>query len=215
MTRQDCYVPDPTFINGCNRAITNLNGQPGTFLEFGVYGGRTFEYLAIQILDKSPQSKLYGFDSWKGLPKETLGVWFPERHSKGKMATPACAVVRKLSELNIKVGQDDRFHLISGFFCNSLTHKLQATINNLIFVNVDVDIHSSTIELLEFITPLVQIGTVIFLDNWADPNDCKIRNDKWGEHLAFEQWLEKNPSIKVSEHDINFLNQRWFEVEKI
>jgi len=216
MSREDCYSPDPTFINGLNQAINNLDGQPGTILEFGVYGGRTLEYLAIQLLDRmNPMSKLYGFDSFKGIAKETEGVWRPDRHGEGMMSLSAEYVVKKISDLGIKVGIDERFHLVSGFFCDSLTPDLAATIYNLAFVNIDVDIHSSTVELLEWITPMLRVGTILFFDDWADPIDVKIRDDEWGEHLAFRQYREKHPNIVFSEHDINFINQRWFEVESL
>lgn len=215
MSREKCYMPDPTFINGCNRAITNLKGQAGDFLEFGVYGGRTLEYLAIQVLDRTPQSKLYGFDSFKGIAKETDGVWRPDRHGEGMMELDSCYVIAKLESLGIDVANDGRFNIIPGFFCDSLTPEVAATVKNLAFVNVDVDIHSSTVELLEWITPMLRIGTVIFFDDWADPIDVKIRNDEWGEHLAFREYRERHPNIQFSEHDINFINQRWFEVESL
>lgn len=215
MTQYPDFTPNPTFINGFNRALRNLGGDAGDFLEFGVYGGRTFAWLAEQLLSRSPKSILRGFDSWQGIPKETEGLFCPPRHAEGMMSLGKIYVIERLENLGIRVGVDKRFRFVDGFFCDSLTQKVQKNIKNLAFVNIDVDIHKSTVELLDFITPLVHAGTVLFFDDWKDPDDAKICNEKWGEHLAFEQWLEKNPNIVSAEYDINFLNQRWIEILKV
>ena len=59
----------------------------GTCLEFGVYVGNTYMYQVQHILNKYTNTKLIGFDSWQGLPPETEGIWYPDRHATGKFAT--------------------------------------------------------------------------------------------------------------------------------
>ena len=62
---------------------------------------------------------------------------------------------------------------------------MQQTIENLIFVNIDVDLYKSAVTVLEFITPLLQKGTIIYFDDW-----CGNSDEICGERLAFKQWTE-------------------------
>ena len=178
----------------------------GTCLEFGVYIGHSYMRQVKEIINNYPNSKLIGFDSWQGLPEETAGVWFPERHAKGKFSTTKDIVLSKLGELK----NDPRFQFVDGFYDKSLTSDLQKTISNLIFVNIDVDIHKSCVQVLEFIRPLLQKGTILYFDDWKDPKDTY--DGKWGEHLAWEQFSSKH-KIEHKTLRINKYNQRYIEIE--
>jgi len=61
--------------------------KKGTCLEFGVSKGDSYVWQAEQILKLYPESRLIGFDSWLGLPKEAEGVWFPYRHRRGNIGS--------------------------------------------------------------------------------------------------------------------------------
>jgi len=179
----------------------------GTCLEFGVYVGWSYMVQVNAILKDYPNTKLIGFDSWEGLPEETADVWFPERHGKGKFKTSKDVVLKQLGDL----ANDPRFKLVDGFFKDSLTKELQDSIKDLIYVNIDVDIHSSTVEVLEFIRPLLRPGVTIYFDDWKDPEDKYL--GKWGEHLAWEEFINKYPEIKYKTIEINEYNQRYMEIE--
>ena len=183
----------------------------GTCLEFGVGSGTTYFYQVTAILDKYPNSKLIGFDSWQGLPKETDGVWYPDRHAEGCLTFPKQNVESTLKSSGL--WDDPRFRLVDGFYENTLTSELQAEIQDLVFVNIDVDIHKSCVELLEFIRPMLRPGVNLYFDDWKDPID-KFEG-KWGEHLAWEQFLEKYPSIKAETIAIAPTNQRYMEIVSV
>lgn len=169
--------------------------EGGSCLEFGVFRGGTFAYQADQINKHYPKSRLIGFDSWQGLPEETPGIWIPERHAKGEYAAPKDEVLRKLAEANLSI-DDPRLRLVDGFYSDSLTPEVRSSIDSLIFVNIDVDIYSSTIELLDFIEPLLRPGVILYWDDWKDPRDS---HDKpWGEHAAWDDWRAKHPGIEVA-----------------
>ncbi len=181
-----------------------IHPQGGTCLEFGVHVGNTYIWQAREILTKYTNSKLIGFDSWQGLPEETSGIWFPERHAKGEFASPKDVVTRKLYQLTTL--SDNRFSFVDGFFSDSLSEEVRNNINDVIFVNIDVDMYKSTIDLLDFIKPLCKPGVIIYWDDWKDPADQHDR--EWGEHLAFADWLKKNEDVKVETLEINPINQR-------
>lgn len=169
--------------------------EGGDCLEFGVFRGGTYVYQAQQISSLHPQSRLIGFDSWQGLPEETEGVWIPERHAKGEYAAPKAEVLRRMEAAGLSM-EDERFRLVDGFYSDSLTPALRDTLGPLVFVNIDVDIYSSTVELLDFIEPMLRPGVVLYWDDWKDPRD---NHDKpWGEHAAWHDWVAKRPGLEVA-----------------
>jgi O-methyltransferase len=177
----------------------------GNCLEFGVFRGGTYAYQAEQILKHYPAARLVGFDSWKGLPDESEGVWIPERHATGEYAAPKDEVMAKLAALGIAPG-DKRFRLVDGFYSDSLTPALRKEVTPISFVNIDVDIYRSTIELLDFIAPELRPGAVLYWDDWKDPRDQ--HSGAWGEHQAWDDWLPKQPGLAVETIEINAVDQR-------
>jgi hypothetical protein len=176
----------------------------GTCLEFGVFTGGTYCYQAGQIQTKYPQSSLIGFDSWRGLPAETPGVWAPSRHAPGEYSAAKREVLARLESIDAR--DDDRFRLVDGFFSESLTRDLQSQIKDVIFINIDVDIHRSTLELLDFVGPLLRPGVVIYWDDWKAPTDASP--NEWGEHLAWSEWSAKQDRLQVETIEVNPVNQR-------
>jgi hypothetical protein len=184
----------------------------GTCLEFGVYTGSTYAYQAQQILAKYRNSSIIGFDSWKGLPRESDGVWAPERHVLGKFSAPKTEVLERLAHLGVEP-TDRRFGLVDGFFSDTLTDELRREIHDVIFINVDVDIHRSTLALLDFVRPLLQPGVVTYWDDWKDPRDENV--ESYGEHLAWSQWYPKQDNLQVETIEVNPVNQRSMLVTRV
>lgn len=187
--------------------------EGGTCLEFGVWKGRSFVWQARQIYYHYPKSRLIGFDSWQGLPPETGGVWRPERHAEGQFSASRGEVSQALRSGDVDLRADLRFTLVDGFFENTLTPELQATIHDLIFVNIDVDVHSSTLDLLGFIGPLLRPGVMLYWDDWQDPNDYNPK--PWGERLAWEEWYERQSALWVETIEVNAVNQRSMLVTRV
>ncbi|HJY98791.1 MAG TPA: class I SAM-dependent methyltransferase [Patescibacteria group bacterium] len=179
-----------------------------TCLEFGVGAGNSYLWQAEQIIKHFNDTTLIGFDSWAGLPKETKGVWYPKRHGQGNFSFPKSAVLGELQKMGIR--NDPRFRFVDGFFDKSLTKEVQRTISNLVFVNIDVDVHSSSLLVLDFIKPHLRNKVIIYWDDWKDPKDGF--EGKWGEHLAWEEWSRKNPEIRTKTLAVNEFNQRYMKV---
>ena len=198
-------------IEGLIKAKNNFPNEDSSVLEFGVFTGDSYVKLASFIHLNYPGTFLYGFDSWQGLPQETTGVWYPNRHEAGFFSANKNHV---LSRLNL-YGLDtfNNYKLIDGFFEESLTIELQSQIKNLIFINIDVDLYKSTVELLEFIYPLLRAGVILYFDDWKAP-DISYPG-MWGEHLAWFAFIEKYPHIKYKTIKINENNQRLIEITEI
>ncbi len=179
--------------------------EGGACFEFGVFRGSSYVYQAEQIKKYYPSSSIAGFDSWQGLPDETEGVWIPERHARGEYAAPKDEVLRKLDLIGV-IPDDKQFRLIDGFYSDSLVPELRETFDPLIFVNIDVDIYVSTIELLDFIEPMLRPGVVLYWDDWKDPRD--VHGESWGEHKAWDDWTESRPRLETVYVGSNSANQQ-------
>jgi len=159
---------------------------------------------------------LLGFDSFQGLPEETEGVWAPERHGKGNFCYPIEILESHMEACGLDK-DDEAFGLVKGFYSDTLTAELQQQLLQLMplmFVNIDVDIHLSTIQVLDFIRPMMRVGLPVYFDDWLDPIDVGQGAEKWGEHLAWEQWSEAN-GVKAELGETNNLNQRFLVITEL
>jgi Flp pilus assembly protein TadD len=138
--------------------------QNGLVLEFGVRFGNTIRQLA-----KLTPQKIYGFDSFEGLPE----VWHHE--PKGSYTTRG--EIPKVPS-NVK--------LIQGWFDQTLPKFLETHPGPVRLVNVDCDIYSSTKTVLDALAPRIVSGTVIVFDEY-------IGNEHWreDEFKAFQEAVER------------------------
>lgn len=165
---------------------------PLTYFEFGCHSGRTFS-AAIRAADYLliKEMKFYAFDSFQGLPKTNVEIdgYFKE----GSFATSTDVFLTKVRQytgrtLNLK-------NVVEGFYEDSLTATLQSNMPMVGIVHIDVDLYSSTKQVLEFIKPLIVSGTVILFDDYyAFPPDGKK-----GEMRAFKEFINENQNISVRE----------------
>ena len=139
------------------------NGYP----TFGVYQGTSFS-LALKACAKffkmsdDDAPAFYAFDSFEGLP-EVNPQMNGEMFEKGEYRAS-----RKSFESRIRSpARGWKVGVVAGLFCHSLKDAEEVIreqgIKLTAFINVDCDLYESTVDVLKFITPLVQTGTVLFL----------------------------------------------------
>lgn len=189
-------------FNLVHKLFENLSSK--TILEFGVGSGNSFIWMLKQIEINNFDTKLIGFDSWLGLPKETSGIWYPDRHAEGNYAFNKNIVLNSIK--NYELDKKNNYYFVDGFYENSLTKEVQSKISNVILINIDVDIYKSSMEVLNFIEPFLTKDVILYWDDWKDPADQFP--GKWGEHLAWEEWSNLHPEIKWEFLEINEYNQR-------
>lgn len=102
-----------------------------TYLEFGVYKGDSLNYIASKF--HNPDARLYGFDSFEGLPE----AWGPM--PAGNFA---------LDELPVPHDRR-RSTFVKGYFQNTVPQFLAANRpSGTVLVHFDADLYSSTLFLL-------------------------------------------------------------------
>ena len=165
---------------------------PKTVFEFGCHSGRTF-VTAINSANYLNFSgvEFFAFDSFQGLPEtnsKSDGVF-----KKGTFKTLLSNfqnIIKKKTYMKLP-----KENIFQGFYKDTLTKKLQERLPKIGMVHIDVDLYSSTCEVLNFIKPLLVEGTLILFDDWY----CFPVGKEMGESKAFKEFLAANKNIKTEE----------------
>lgn len=122
---------------------------PVLYLEFGVYKGEATRYWSKLLLN--PNSNLHGFDSFEGLPED----WNPD-FPKGHFSTGG----------TIPDIDDKRVKFFKGWFDATLP-KYEFPSHEVLFINLDADLYSSTIYVLNSLKNQIVPGTYIYFDEFS------------------------------------------------
>jgi O-methyltransferase len=204
--------------HGCLRTAAQFvtwNQIPGDYCEFGVSTGDSFAaaYHAISGLRRkhgsygllaesnSPEFRRWldekprfiAFDSFEGLPPGT-----GERHADYTVGAFACGeddFRRNIAQQNVDLSE---VITVKGFYDQTLNEetKKRHQISKVAIAMVDCDLYESTVPVLDFLTEVVQQGTIIIFDDWF-----RFRGSpKQGEQRAFREWEKKNPHLELIEY---------------
>jgi len=174
-----------------------LNGgrDIGDYLEFGVCYGSSMACMHDALSRTgNRKARLFGFDSFEGLPPETdqqdNQIW-----SSGQLASSESFARKLLSRRGIDWG---RTFLIKGWFKDTLTPALLAKhrIERAGIIMIDCDIYTSARDALAFCEPLLGDHTVILFDDW---NAGGLAEQNLGEKLAFDQFLARNKNFRATQ----------------
>ncbi len=119
--------------------------RPVLYLEFGVFQGAATRFWSNAL--KHPDTIIHGFDSFEGLPDDG-GPW-----SKGQFDVKS----------QMPVMADQRVKFFKGWFDQVLpTYTVPP--HELLVLNLDADLYSSTIYVLRQLRPWIKPGTFIYFD---------------------------------------------------
>lgn len=131
------------------------------YLEFGVYRGETLR--AWSRLNSNPESRLFGFDSFEGLPED----WRPGKR-RGIFKTEPPEI------------QDGRCRLIKGLFQETLYPFMdEFQPHGQLIVHIDADLYSSALFCLAVMNRRLTPGSIVIFDEFYD-----LMN----EFAAFRDW---------------------------
>jgi hypothetical protein len=143
------YSESMTSATTCDDKYTLLaealdaRGCDGLVAEFGVFEGRTINFLA----DRTPET-IYGFDCFDGLPED----WRP--------GFPRGTFSRNVPEVRPNVS------LVIGLFEDTLPGFLAQHRGDMSLLHIDCDLYSSTRTVLRACAPRIRAGTVIVFDEY-------------------------------------------------
>jgi hypothetical protein len=170
----------------------------GHYFEFGVASGRSAVAAIRANTRLTPRviDRFYLFDSFAGLPALSGPDVGSIQFGAGMYAYGVDQVVAKLEHHG--VADDADIILVPGFFEASLPPFDATQLGGLgaSLVHIDVDLYSSCVEVLAFVTPYLQSGAVMLFDDW---NCFGAKNDR-GERRAVREWLDKNPHVRLESY---------------
>ncbi len=175
------------------------------FAQFGVYVGCSTKVM-LDDADSifKPFRKAYLLDVFiGGFPKETEGVYINDTWYEGKLCLRQDRGLQTIDDvknfLNNQLSHRSNLHYVVGYYKDSLTVELANQIGKeqLSFVDIDCDIHSSSLQALTFLFEyqLLCIGSIVRFDDFM--------GTPWtgGQKLALKQTIEKYKCVlsKISD----------------
>lgn len=134
-----------------------IGDGPVSYLEFGVFKGESLKKWVE--LNRHPDSRFVGFDSFEGLPED----W---EHLFGKTRTGTFDVDGQLPAID-----DDRVAFVKGYFQDSLAGFLKERGSEVnehpLVLHLDADLYSSTLYVLAMMDHYVVPGTVLVFDEFV------------------------------------------------
>jgi hypothetical protein len=134
------------------------------YLEFGVARGASMRYWSRLL--RNPNSALHGFDSFEGLPTD----WILDRPA-GHFSTAG-----QPPEID-----DDRVSFFKGWFSDTLVEYALPE-HEVLVVNLDADLYSSTVTVLDAIERALAPGSFLYFDEF---------NHRADEMRAFGEFLDR------------------------
>ncbi len=142
------------------------NSISGAYHEYGCHRVRTFR-MALTEARRHGLSEMdfFAFDSFQGLPDSTSSpdhaVW-----KQGALSTSEADFKRLIGEHGIFA---DRVRTIPGFYADSLSEDLQKRFveeeQPIALACIDCDLYESAVPVFRFIEPMLQEGSVLYLDD--------------------------------------------------
>ena len=138
----------------------------GDYHEFGCHRGRTFRMALTEARRHNLDAmKFWAYDSFEGLPDPTTETSV-SKWTKGTLTTSEDQFRHLVREHGIYV---DRIQTVKGYYADSLTPALRQRFADgearAALVTVDCDLYESAVPVFDFIEPLLQDGTVIYMDD--------------------------------------------------
>lgn len=172
----------------------------GDYLEFGVHTGSTFQaaYFLAQR-EGLDEMRFYAFDSFQGMPKSE-GIDQLDSLYQFVEGQYACTEDEFLRSITGNGLDRQKVHTLPGWFQDTLTEKnrQKLPIEKAAVIWVDCDLYASTVPVLEFLTPLLQSGTILCFDDWFS----FLGNPDRGEQKAFREWCDRHPEFRCIDYHV-------------
>lgn len=175
--------------------FVKYNQIEGDYLEFGCCGAHTFRY-AHDRIRKILRSDIhmFAFDSFDGLPEpKDIDVHPDFRKSQFSQSKKEFVSILDKHGVSRKI-----YTTVEGYYNKTLHEETARNIGlkKAAVVWIDCDLYESTVDVLRFITPYLQTGTVVVFDDFY----CFNGDPDRGEQRALREYLDNNPTKKFQEY---------------
>lgn len=182
----------------------SFNGIDGDYAEFGSFGAQTFRlaWNACRLTDY--KTHLWAFDSFRGLPETDD----PGDHHPRWAGSWLSMSVDEFHRLCRQAGMPvEAYTTVVGFYSATLAPALdEARPERVSFAYVDCDLHSSTVDVLDFLERRLVPGAVLAFDDWF----CYSPSGPSGERLAALEHFDRSvwslvPFVQYGWHGMSFV----------
>jgi hypothetical protein len=138
----------------------------GDYHEYGCHRCRTFRMALTEARRHNlDHMKFWAFDSFEGLPTPTTETSV-SKWTQGALTTSEGAFRDLVHQHGIYI---DKVRTVKGYYSDSLTPDLRQRLleqeQKIALVTVDCDLYESAVPVFNFIEPLLQDGSVIYMDD--------------------------------------------------
>ena len=159
--------------------------------EFGVCTGNSIRQFLEDSAGINTFNKVYGFDSFEGLPKEADGIWCSPDWKPGVFNVVKEFGLHSKEEAVLKLL--DKFspfgvpvEFVDGWYNVTLTDELAARLINdkIGFLHIDTDLYISALEAMDWVFKhdLLLIDAIVRFDDWNSTPEWTA-----GESLAMKE----------------------------
>jgi hypothetical protein len=167
-------------------------------LEFGVFRGTTIQIIKEKL--NNPDYKIYGFDSFEGLPEDWVAF-------DGNVAGEGVCKAGFFTNDGI-VPDIPGITFYKGWFEDTIKEYLRIA-EPIALLHVDCDLYSSTKTVLYNLNDYIKEGTIIVFDEWIY-NGNPAYNDH--EQKCFHEWaVDFNRYYELIDH----VNEGWINEQQI
>lgn len=184
-------------------AAMQVSNVEGVFIECGVAAGSQIAMLVCASIDSGTNKKVYGFDSFEGIPYATKeddqqpGIGKKDMSKLGLLKTTGVSshsvenVIDNFRKFKVPT---DNVEFVKGWFQDTVQSKSK-DIDAIALLRLDGDLYSSTKVCLHYLYDKVSIGGMVIIDDWQLPGCRKavlefIPEEKIVEHLGIAYFIK-------------------------
>jgi hypothetical protein len=169
----------------------------GSYLEFGVFRGSMFAQFYHLFRRHRLTVPMYAFDSFQGLPKPQ-GLDAVPGFDQFPAGMFTCSEEEFVRQLDRRWVPRSAYTVVPGFYNESLTPDARAALRipPAALIWIDSVLYESVKDVLRFIEPLLQDGTVLMFNDYYRFKG----HPGFGERRAFNEFLAEHPHIHATDY---------------
>lgn len=185
-----------------NRLVERISHVTGDVVECGVADGTSLGMLASLLKAHGQARRVWGFDSWTGLPSPShADLGDASIAVNGMFSHSSTAKVRD-ELLAYGLTDDDitrAITLVPGPFSETLPHRQ----GRIALLHIDADLYQSYLDCLTNLWPRIEVGGIVAFDEYGEP-------DTWpGARRAVDEFLAAQSAGDTELHHDEMSDKWW------
>ena len=176
----------PNLLMSIYRAfeLVSKRGNPGSYLEFGLYSGFSFWYANNLSHEMNLDIEFHGFDSFEGLPESRVDI-----HRNWTPGSYACTLEECEKNFS-KWGMPSKYFLHKGWYSKEFFSRISPPPPSVVVI--DCDIYESAKIVLAYLREQLKVGTILVFDDF----NAFGGDENHGERRALLEFEKSYPSFQ-------------------